>query len=125
MDRSDMNYQETLARFEETAHSVARKKRLTIIGVGGVLLLVFIPLLISLVAVLNTADYLKECTTPSTNPKEPHVCYENGQERTARALQTLICVLSIPPDERSDKKNAECGLVLEKPVQPGIPNGGG
>lgn len=65
-----------------------------------------------------TSDYLKECTTPSTD-RDFHRCYEDGQRRTAAAIKTLIdaqeyqgalqiCVLSLPPDGRTEAALESC-----------------
>lgn len=65
-----------------------------------------------------TSDYLKECTTPSTD-RDFHRCYEDGQRRTAEAIETivdsqdynsllLVCLLSFPPDERTEQDIEDC-----------------
>lgn len=115
---SDQQVRETLAR-------AARRRRIqqAVIGIG--LLLVLAVLARAAVDARNTATYLKDCTTPST-ATETHACYEEGQRRTAEAINTLlegqrynrnliVCVLSIPAPERTPDAKAVCRRRTRNP----------
>lgn len=109
----------------KTLERAARRRRVQMAVISAVLVLViaaaaaglFLAAL-ALSEINDTADYLKECTTPSTDV-EFHRCYEDGQRRTQEAVQAivesqnynsalLVCLLSFPPDERTDQDIKDC-----------------
>lgn len=102
----------------ETLARAARRKRIqqALISLGLLVALIFNG--VTLLEIQTTSDYLKECTTPSTDVNF-HRCYEDGQRRTQEAVKAivdsqtynsalLVCLLSIPPAERTDADLTRC-----------------
>ena len=118
----------------EALERAAHRRRVQNAVIGAVLVLVAaagasgLILAASALSEINaTSDYLKECTTPSTDT-EFHRCYEDGQRRTAEAIKTLIdaqeyqgrvqiCVLSISPESRTPKNIAQCEVEAREQVE--------
>lgn len=109
---------ETHDRLRQELRQTARHRRIqnAIIGISILVVVTFATL--ALFEIRRTSDYLKECTTPSTDT-EFHRCYEDGQQRTQEAVQAIVdrldynaalqvCLLSIPPDVRTDRDIAHC-----------------